>query len=117
MPALIGGLVYGVIMAFVLKYKPGPVTRYDLNYPHVDKGGLKWLWRLWPLITLALFGAILAYPPLEGWSSGYVLFQAIFLPFLITAYPPMPGLSIWRHPTSIRLCGVALLLFGLFVAG
>ncbi len=109
--ALIGGVIYGLLMAFAPwaeRTRQSDGRRFDLSRPVTDTRFGGWLYRLWPLLSLVLILSFAAYPPDRGWDAGYLLFQIVLLPFIQVRYPAKPG----SGALVPRLVGVGLLVGG-----
>jgi hypothetical protein len=115
--ALFGGLIYGFLTAFTTWSRPSARdngARYDLSRPITDRPFAGLLYRLWPLIVLALFLGYAGDPPDAGWADNQFL-QIVLLSTLMVRYPPARKMAVWRGPVLHRLVGAGLLLVGLFI--
>ncbi|EPX82007.1 hypothetical protein [Salipiger mucosus] len=110
-----GGAVLGLV-AMVAAGRAKPADgggRFDLRRPFSGRRLGPLLYAGVPPLALLLVIGMMADAGEEGLSEGYILFQLVFMPFLVRLYPPMPGTAAGRATFAAQLAGLALMLAGL----
>ncbi len=99
--------------------KNGNPDTYNLDEPVTQKPTGRIIYYMWPLVIVLLLIGFTMFPPENGWSATYFLFQLVLLGSIFPLYQRKTPGSVWSRAAwqanILRVLGYVVLLAGLFL--